>query len=120
MRHSEHHRTVGERCDLGLVPNPRNAFTEINMPTRIFEYLALGKPVIAPYTPGILDYFNKESLLFFESGNSDDLARQIEYVFSHPSQVHDIVREGQRVLLEHTWDRERETLVGSVSEILPR
>ena len=109
-----------ERCDLGVIPNPRNAFTEINMPTRIFEYLALGKPVIAPYTPGILDYFNKESLLFFESGNSDDLARQIEYVFSHPSQVHDIVREGQRVLLEHTWDRERETLVGSVSGILPR
>ena len=109
-----------ERCDLGVIPNPRNAFTEINMPTRIFEYLALGKPVIAPYTPGILDYFNKESLLFFESGNSDDLAGQIEYAFSHPFEVHEIVRRGQQVLLEHTWDRERETLVGSVSGILPR
>ena len=37
-----------EDCDLGIIPNHRNIFTEINTPTRIFEYLALAKPVIAP------------------------------------------------------------------------
>jgi hypothetical protein len=34
-------------CDLGVIPEHHNAFTEINTPTGIFEYLALGKPVIA-------------------------------------------------------------------------
>ena len=63
-----------ESCDLGIIPNPRNAFTEINTPTRIFEYLALGKPVIAPRTVGIQDYFGQESLLYFEPGNPKDLA----------------------------------------------
>jgi glycosyltransferase involved in cell wall biosynthesis len=109
-----------ENCDLGVIPNHRNAFTEINTPTRIFEYLALGKPVIAPSTPGIQDYFNKESLLFFEPGNPGDLAQQIEYAFSHPREVQEIVRRAQQVFLEHTWDRERETLLGRVSEILNR
>ncbi len=107
-----------ENCDLGVIPNHRNAFTEINTPTRIFEYLALAKPVIAPFTPGILDYFSKESLLFFEPGNASDLARQIEYTFSHPREVQEIVRRAQQVFLEHTWDRERQTLLGRVSEIL--
>jgi len=37
-----------EACDVGVIPNQRNPFTDINTPTRIFEYLALGKPVIAP------------------------------------------------------------------------
>jgi glycosyltransferase involved in cell wall biosynthesis len=109
-----------ENCDLGVIPNHRNAFTEINTPTRIFEYLALGKPVIAPSTPGIQDYFSKESLLFFEPGNPGDLAQQIEYAFSHPREVREIVGRGQQVFLEHTWDRERETLLGRVSEILNR
>jgi glycosyltransferase involved in cell wall biosynthesis len=107
-----------ENCDLGVIPNHRNAFTEINTPTRIFEYLALAKPVIAPSTPGILDYFGKESLLFFEPGNVAHLAKQIEYAFSHPREVQEIVRRAQQVFLEHTWDRERQTLLGRVSEIL--
>src|SRR6266513_6410412 len=47
-----------EDCDLGIIPNHRNIFTEINTPTRIFEYLALAKPVIAPKTKGIQDYFD--------------------------------------------------------------
>ena len=107
-----------ESCDLGVIPNHRNAFTEINTPTRIFEYLALGKPVIAPSTPGIQDYFNKESLLFFEAGNPGDLAQQIEYAFSHPREVQEIVRKAQRVFQEHTWDCERETLLRRMSEVL--
>jgi glycosyltransferase involved in cell wall biosynthesis len=107
-----------ESCDLGVIPNHRNAFTEINTPTRIFEYLALGKPVVAPSTPGIQDYFNKESLLFFEAGNPGDLAQQIEYAFSHPREVQEIVRKAQRVFQEHTWECERETLLRRMSEVL--
>jgi glycosyltransferase involved in cell wall biosynthesis len=107
-----------EDCDVGVIPNHRNAFTEINTPTRIFEYLALGKPVIAPRTPGIQDYFSPESLLFFEPGNSGELAQQIEYVFSHPKEVNEIVERGQKVYLTHTWSDERQTLVSLVSQLL--
>ncbi len=107
-----------EYCDLGVIPNQRNSFTEINTPTRIFEYLALAKPVIAPATPGIQDYFSKESLLFFEPGNPADLAQQIEHAFAHPGELLEIVRKGQQVYLEHTWERERNTLLDRVSEIL--
>jgi glycosyltransferase involved in cell wall biosynthesis len=105
-------------CDLGIIPNRRNAFTDINTPTRIFEYLALGKPVIAPSTPGITDYFDKESLLFFESGDAGGLAQQIEYAFSHPREAFETAQRGQKVYLEHTWERERQTLLDRVSGIL--
>jgi glycosyltransferase involved in cell wall biosynthesis len=109
-----------DKCDVGVIPNHRNAFTEINTPTRIFEYLALGKPVIAPSTSGITDYFNEKSLLFFEPGDADDLGKKIEYAFSHPNELLEIARKGQEVFLAHTWDRERETLLRRTSEILPR
>lgn len=107
-----------EVCDLGVIPNHRNAFTDINTPTRIFEYLATGKPVIAPRTPGIQEYFHEESLLFFETGMVDDLARQIEYVFFHPEEALKIVERGQKVFSAHSWVREKETLVNLVSGLL--
>jgi glycosyltransferase involved in cell wall biosynthesis len=106
------------KCDLGVIPNHRNAFTDINTPTRMFEYLALGKPVIAPSTLGITDYFDKESLLFFEPGNAADLARQIEFAYFHPREMSEIACRGQNVYREHTWDRESHTLLDRVSGIL--
>ena len=107
-----------EACDIGIIPNHRNSFTEINTPTRIFEYLALGKPVIAPRTPGIEDYFSADSLLFFEPGNSDELADRILYAFSHPAEVFEIAKRGQEIYRAHTWSRQRGALLSLVSRIL--
>ena len=107
-----------EACDVGLIPNHRSAFAEINTPTRIFEYLALGKPVIAPRAAGISDYFDDGSMIFFELGNAQDLARKIEYVFSNPAEVTETVRRGQEVYREHRWQTERRRLTDLVSGLL--
>lgn len=98
-------------CDAGVIPNLRNAFTDINTPTRIFEYLALGKPVIAPSTPGVLDYFGPDSLLFFEAGNVEQLAEQMQFIALHPREAALIAERGQKIYQDHTWQREREHLL---------
>src|SRR5437763_15922701 len=105
-------------CDLGIIPNHRNTFTEINTPTRIFEYLALGKPVIAPRTQGIRDYFGDGELIFFEVGDANDLARKIEFTFSNPSEVGQIVDRGQQVYLANKWSHERANLLNSIGALL--
>ena len=107
-----------ESCDLGVIPNPRNAFTEINTPTRIFEYLTMGKPVVAPRTSGIQDYFGAQSLLFFEPGNADDLARMIAYAAEHPEETIACTARGQQAFQAHNWQQERETLICLVASLL--
>jgi len=109
-----------EACDVGVIPNQRNTFTDINTPTRIFEYLALGKPVIAPSTQGIQDYFDPESLLYFESGNAPDLAQKMLYAATHPAEARDLAMRGQQVYRAHSWQQERETLVGLVAGLLKK
>jgi glycosyltransferase involved in cell wall biosynthesis len=106
-----------EQCDVGIIPNQRNPFTDINTPVRIFDFLANGKPAIAPCTAGIKDYFNEESLVFFEPGNAADLAKQMEYTYSHRNELTEIVRKGQQVYLAHTWEQERQTLLGGVIKL---
>ncbi len=107
-----------EGCDIGVIPNQRNPFTDINTPTRIFEYLAIGKPAIAPSTLGIQQYFDQESLVFFEPGNAADLAGQMERAYTHRKELSDIARKGQQVYLAHTWEQEKKTLLDGLSKIL--
>lgn len=105
------------RCDLGIIPNHRNIFTEINTPTRIFEYLALGKPVIAPRAPGICDYFAEGELVFFELGDANDLAEKIDFTYSYPAETREIVERGQKVYQAHQWSQQRNNLLDAISEM---
>ncbi len=105
-------------CDVGVIPNRRSIFTELNTPTRIFEYLSQGKPVIAPRAQGILDYFGPQELVYFELGNADDLAAKMEYVFAHPDDMLRMVERGQEVYLAHKWSAERLRFVGIVDGLL--
>jgi glycosyltransferase involved in cell wall biosynthesis len=105
-------------CDVGVIPNRRSIFTEINTPTRIFEYLSQGKPVIAPRAGGILDYFGPQDLVYFELGDADDLAEKLEYVFRQPAAIDETVRRGQSVYRQHCWSSERLRFLDSVADTL--
>jgi glycosyltransferase involved in cell wall biosynthesis len=105
-------------CDVGIIPNRRSIFTELNTPTRIFEYLSQGKPVIAPRAPGILDYFGPQELVLFELGDADDLAVKMEYVFRHPEEMVRMVERGQKVYRAHQWSSERSRFVSLAHGLL--
>jgi glycosyltransferase involved in cell wall biosynthesis len=106
--------------DLGLVPNHRSRFTELNMPTRIFEFLAMGKPVIAPDTRGVKDYFGPGELLFFELGNPEDLARMIQWSFHHPAEVVRTVERGCRIYQQYRWSSEKACYLSLVESLVTR
>ena len=105
-------------CDVGIIPNRRSIFTELNTPTRIFEYLSQGKPVIAPRAQGILDYFGPQELVYFELGDAADLAAKMEFVFRHPEEMLRIVERGQGVYQAHKWSSERRQFVSIVDRLL--
>jgi glycosyltransferase involved in cell wall biosynthesis len=107
-----------DECDVGIIPNRRSVFTELNTPTRIFEYLSRGKPVIAPRAPGIEDYFDESQIIFFELGNAEELARKIEFVATTPQEVTETVRRGQEVYLAHTWPEERRKFLDLVQGLV--
>jgi glycosyltransferase involved in cell wall biosynthesis len=105
-------------CNLGLVPNLRTVFTEINLPTRIFEYLALGKPVVVPNSQGIRDYFSADNMLFFDAGQVENLASRIQWVFDHPRETQVVVRRGQQVYCRHLWKKEERRFISLISGLV--
>jgi glycosyltransferase involved in cell wall biosynthesis len=107
-----------QTCDVGVIPNRNNAFTEINTPTRIFEYLSLGKPVVAPRAKGITDYFGPEDMIYFDLGDAAALARQLEFIYRQPKQALAIAERGQAVYFRECWSHAREKFLGRVGELL--
>lgn len=106
------------QADLGIVPNRLSVFTQINFPTRIFEYIAMNKPVIVPSTRGIRDYFNDEEILFFEPDNVNDLARKIEWASQNPAGLRRLLENGRRVYEKNRWESEQEKFLGLVNGLL--
>jgi glycosyltransferase involved in cell wall biosynthesis len=106
------------RIDLGLVPNRLNPFTQINFPTRIFEYLTMRKPVLVPRTKGISDYFNESEILYFEPDNVKDLTAKIEWAFRHPAELQALVQAGRALCEKHSWEIEEKRFIGMVDNLL--
>jgi len=106
------------QIDLGVIPNRLSSFTQINFPTRIFEYLAMGKPVLVPATKGIGDYFRPDEILYFEAGQVDDLAAKIEWAYQHPEELRARFQKGLEVYEGHNWNTEEKRLVSLVARLV--
>ena len=103
---------------VGVVPNHRDAFTEINLPTRIFEYLCLGRPAVAPRTRGILDYFDDKSLHLFEPDDAADLARVVINIHDSPQQAAATLAAGIKVYEQYTWQKQKQNLLQLVTQLI--
>lgn len=105
---------------LGVIPNQSNPFTNLNFPVRIFEYLALKKPVIVPRTKGILDYFDEDSIIFFEPGNVSSLAEAIINSYKFSEKQNKKMNKGYNVYQNYTWQKQRRILEGIAIDLIKK
>lgn len=73
-----------ERADLGIVPNRRSSFTDGILPTKLLEYVQMGRPVIVSRTQVVETYFREESVNFVPAGDAAALAAAIRAYIADP------------------------------------
>lgn len=66
-----------ENMDLVVVPNRKNAATELMLPVKLLDSVALGIPVIVPRLKAIEYYFSDDMVFYFEPDNIDSLSDAI-------------------------------------------
>ncbi len=105
-------------CDIGIIPNKLGPFTQINFPTRIFEYLHMKKPVVVPKTQGIKDYFDEDSIFYFEAGNVNSLVEVIHYIYSNPEKAEEVVKKGSEIYQNYVWENQSRELLGIYENLI--
>lgn len=98
---------VVAECDLGVVPNRGGAFSELALPTRVFEVLAIGRAVVCARSPAVADLFQEDDLFFFTPEDEDDLVRVLERALRDPEARERLATRGARVAAARQWEREK-------------
>ena len=98
------------QIDLGIIPNKITPFTEINFPTRIFEYVCNKKPALVPSTRGIRDYFKDEELFFFKAGDVNDLCRAILEIYTDTEKVSVVINKSFQIYQNYSWEKQSKEL----------
>jgi len=91
--------------DIGLVPIVKDNFTDLMLPNKLFEYIALGRAVISSNLTAIRTYFNSDSILFFESNNEKDLARCISQLYQNAAKRTSFVRSANKIYEKYRWSK---------------
>ncbi len=106
-------------ADLGVAPTRRDRFTDVSLSTKLFEYAAMGRPVVASRLPTVERYFGPETVATYEPGDAADLARVVTRLAEDPVERASRVAATAERIAELSWDREAaryEALVESLIE----
>jgi glycosyltransferase involved in cell wall biosynthesis len=71
-------------ASVGVIPNLPVRFNRMALSTKLFEYVALGIPVVSADLPTIREHFSKTEVLFFAAGRADDLASALLETWHDP------------------------------------
>jgi glycosyltransferase involved in cell wall biosynthesis len=93
-------------CAIGVVPNRKNAATEIMLPVKLIEYAMLGIPIVAARLGPITQYFDSDSIEYFEPDNAEDMARALSRLYREPERCASIAAKANRTARElcANWD----------------
>ncbi|HXG40430.1 MAG TPA: glycosyltransferase, partial [Candidatus Limnocylindrales bacterium] len=104
-------------ADVGLSPTRRNPFTDLSISTKLFEAAAMGKPVVASRLPLVERTFPPGSIVLYEPGDPDDLARAILGLVDDPAGRAARVERTLARARELAWEREAERYVDVVERL---
>jgi glycosyltransferase involved in cell wall biosynthesis len=102
-------------ADVGIVAMERNPYSELIDTNKMYEYIAMRKPVIASRLLGVEANFDSSCVKLFEPGNASELAECILDLYNHPEQIATLVENAYaRMLEKNSWQKTRQTLLDNV------
>lgn len=92
---------------VGVVAMERNAYSELIDTNKMYEYVALGIPVIASRLPVVERNFNDQCFQYFSPGNSKDLANAIMHLYQNPDIRKSLAENSQQRFQALKWTHEK-------------
>jgi glycosyltransferase involved in cell wall biosynthesis len=105
-------------ADVTVVPMRRNPYSVLVHTNKMYEYMALGRPVIASRLKSVVSYFSEDTILYFEADDEADLASQVLHSFQNPDDLRRRVHRTTELYQVYRWQNEKDTYLGVYSSLL--
>jgi len=70
--------------DIGIVPHPCTPYLNLSLPTKAFEYVNAGLPVVSTRIESLFNALDDNCITYVEDGNPKDFSDAIKYLCSNP------------------------------------
>jgi glycosyltransferase involved in cell wall biosynthesis len=106
------------RADAGVVAMKRDPYRDMTLGNKMFELIAMGRPVIASRTTSVEAHFPPDALALFESGNAEDLARVIRELHADPELRAGLAERAAAAVEPYRWTHQGPRYVQLVERLL--
>lgn len=93
-------------ADIGLAPTRHDEFTDLSLSGKVFEYGAMGKPVVASALPMLIAMFPPGTVATYRSGDTAGIVSAILTLVDHPVAREAAVARTEAVVRDAAWERE--------------
>ena len=105
-------------ADVGIVAQKSSPYSNLVHTGKMYDYIALGKPVLASRLKAVEAYFGEDALVFFEPGNPQSLADGILDLYLHPEKKKLLVRNAQVLYEKYRWDKQKQIYLSEYQNLL--
>ena len=104
-------------ADLGIAPTRLDAFTAVSLSTKVFEYGAMGKPVVASRLPLVERTFSPDAVLTYTSGQALELSAGIARLADEPLEREARTARTEARVRELGWSAEADRYAALVDRL---
>ncbi|MBD2795688.1 glycosyltransferase family 4 protein [Xenorhabdus sp. 18] len=106
--------------DICVLPLTKTSIgSRYTSPLKLFEYMAMGKPVVISDFPSIRDAVDEDAVNFADSENAESFAEQIQWLINHPAEMKAKADYSQRLVVERfNWDQRAKLIMSVITEKL--
>jgi glycosyltransferase involved in cell wall biosynthesis len=105
-------------ADVGIVAQKSSPYSNLVHTNKMYEFIELGKPVLASRLKSVEAYFGEEALYYFEPGNPKSLAEGILDLYRHPLKRQALVEKSQEVYNDYRWMKQKEIYQSAYQTLL--
>jgi len=97
--------------DIGIISNRKNSATDLMLPVKMLEYIALGIPVVAPRLRAIEYYFSEDMVGYYDPENVTSMINAILRIYNDKKRARRQTHRAKTFLDRYGWKEHQKELI---------
>ena len=103
--------------DLGLVTYIQSDATDLMLPLKLMEYMAVGIPALTVINKPIKYYFKTDELAYYESNNLESFTRELLNLIKSPPELGRLQKKTEIVNQRLNWENEQKNYINEIQKL---